>query len=84
MVVATFFGARELFDTPPFEALVGSDPDAPVRLETLLSGGLDLLAQVALLLVMCLAGSVIAAKGIRLYTDAGVRSGTEPPPSNRE
>lgn len=84
MVVATFLLARDLFNTPPFEALAGSSSDAPLKMEVLLSGALELLGRVALLLVMCLAGSVIAARGIRLYADAGVRATPEAPRSEKD
>ena len=59
MLVFVFFRAYYLFTSPPSRV-------APTTM-TLTEAGLTLAAQIGLLFIMTLAGSLIAARGVQLY-----------------
>lgn len=77
MLLFVFFAAKSLFDAPPPPvptpppATGTGDAAAPSALADLGVAFGHLLQRILLLLLMCVAGSVIASKGIQLFFAAG-------------
>jgi hypothetical protein len=66
LLVLTFQLAYRMFEVPPSQAL-GQTQGAPLDLNEALRTGVHLIGRILLLLVMCIVGSVIANRGIRMY-----------------
>jgi hypothetical protein len=71
----TFYAAYELFSKPPHVAL-GLRPGAPLQVEAVGSVLIAIGFRVLLLLMMCVTGSVVATRGIRLA--ATLQEGSPP------
>lgn len=75
MLLFVFFAAKSLFDAPPpsVPAPAPGDAAAPGAMAGIGAAFAHLLQRILLLLLMCIAGSVIASKGIQLFFAAGER-----------
>lgn len=69
LLVFTFVQASNMFSTPP-PSVVGATKDIT---EIGLSFG-HVLLRIGLLLVMCIVGSIISGKGVRMYLAARARA----------
>jgi len=67
VLLGTTFGvAYRMFSIPPAE-LLGVNPSQPLDVNGALTALVTLVAKIGLMLVMCLAGSMVASRGIKLY-----------------
>lgn len=67
VLLGTTFGvAYRMFSIPPSE-LLGVNPSRPLDVNGALTALVALAAKIGLMLVMCLAGSMVATRGIKLY-----------------
>jgi hypothetical protein len=69
LLLLTFRMAMEMFGMPPERAL-GLEPGAAIDLGLAGQNFASLVIRVALLLVMAIVGSLVATRGIRLYSDS--------------
>lgn len=66
MLGLTFALAYRMFEIPPAQAL-GQTQGQTLDLNEALRSGVNLIGRILMLLVMCVVGSVIANRGIRMY-----------------
>lgn len=66
----TFYTAWQLFQVRPEDAL-NLKPDKPLNLNETGVSLLGVVYRIAMLLVMCIVGSVIANRGIKLFAASG-------------
>jgi len=66
MLGLTFALAYRMFEVPPAQAL-GQTQGQTLELNEALRSGVNLIGRILMLLVMCIVGSVIANRGIRMY-----------------
>ncbi len=76
----TFYIAYQLFQVPPAEAM-NLSPSKPLNINETGVSLLGLIFRIAMLFVMCVVGSVIANRGIKLFSASG---GTIPHVGERE
>jgi hypothetical protein len=81
IVVFVFSQALSLFQTPPEQAL-GLKAGKPLDANEAGRSGIALIFRIFLLLVMCWIGSVIANRGIKLYSES--RKVTVEPENTKE
>lgn len=67
LILMTFWWAFQLYQTPPLDAL-NVNPDKPINLNGAAQSLLRSLFQVVLLVVMAAIGSIIAGRGIKMYS----------------
>ena len=67
LIVAAFALARQMFATPP-DVAMGVNEGQTIDLNVVLASGMAVLMKVVLLVVMAGFGSMVASRGIRLYT----------------
>jgi hypothetical protein len=67
LILLTFGWAYKMYQTPPLMAL-NVEPDKPINLNNAASALMQALFQVILLIVMAAIGSIIAGRGIKMYS----------------
>ncbi|MBN9502562.1 MAG: hypothetical protein J0H02_12365 [Armatimonadetes bacterium] len=83
LIAFTFKMAYEMFMVPPSQAL-GIKPKQPLDLGQAGQSFVGLLLKVLLLVVMGLMGSLIANRGVGLFTGSRVHPKKEKPPESTE
>lgn len=74
VLIGTTFGlAYRMFSVPPSE-LLGVESGKPLDVNGALTALVSLLVRIGLMLVMCIAGSMMATRGIKLYAAAKDRA----------
>lgn len=63
----TFKLAFDMFNIPP-AVQVGSSPEAPLKVESVIQSISAIFVKIILLVVMALFGSLVATRGIKLYS----------------
>lgn len=70
LLVATFAIAYSMFTTQP-QRVLNMSPNAPLNLNDTSQQLINAVLRVLLLLIMCIVGSSMASRGIRLYAAGG-------------
>jgi len=69
LLVFVFKNAYELFSVPP-DTAIGINKKGPISIDEASRSGIALVWRIVLMMIMCVIASIIANRGIKLYSEA--------------